>query len=183
MEYLPLITIPGPIVEIDETFIGSRMRSSIGRVPKKHHVIFGNLTVKLVPLNFIYPKGLKCRSSGRLLIFLVPDKSSNSLLPIITRHVAAGSTILSDKASMYVNSRTQESKLEPLGYEHYWVSHKDEWVHNLFKDIHTQNIERSWRTFKSYISTTKRTLDVPIIQSYINAFLIFANSNNIVFFI
>ena len=40
--FLPLIHLDGP-VEIDETFIGSKQKSSHGRLPKKHHTVFGNL--------------------------------------------------------------------------------------------------------------------------------------------
>jgi len=39
--YLPLIELPGPIIEIDETFIGSPRLGHHGRIPKSHHVIFG----------------------------------------------------------------------------------------------------------------------------------------------
>jgi len=77
----------------------------------------------------------------------------------------------------YVNTRTNQSHIEPLEYEHYWISHKEMWVHDLFPSIHTNNIERSWRSLKSYISKQKRSLSAAVLDSYINAFVAMANSD------
>ena len=32
------------------------------------------------------------------------------------------------------------SNLSQLGYANYWVNHSEEYVHNIFSDIHTKNI-------------------------------------------
>ena len=44
-KYLPYISIEGP-VEIDETFIGAKQRSTNGRIPKNHHTVFGKKLFK-----------------------------------------------------------------------------------------------------------------------------------------
>jgi hypothetical protein len=83
---------------------------------------------------------------------------------------------------MYVNNRTNESHIEGLGFEHFWIGHKEQWVHDIFTQIHTNNIERSWRSLKSYISGQKRTLSADILNTYINAFVAMANTDKDAFF-
>ena len=101
---MPFIELDGPI-EIDETFIGSRRRGQIGRVPGMQEVIFG----------------MYSRPTRRILIYLSNSKSREDLIPFIIDHVAIGSLIYSDKASMYVEKRENASFLETLGldYDHY----------------------------------------------------------------
>ena len=77
----------------------------------------------------------------------------------------------------YVNVRANTSNITQLGYTHYWVNHSEEYVHNIFNDIHTNNIERTWRSLKTYISHTKRNMKSDVLETYINAFLCIMNGN------
>jgi len=82
--------------------------------------------------------------TGMILIFLVDDKSKESLHPKIEHHLL-GSTLVSDKMASYVSSRTNVSDLTEMEYiRYYWFNHSNEWVNDIFADIHTNNIERTW---------------------------------------
>ena len=168
-EFLPFIELPGP-VELDETFIGSRR---IGRIPGRHETVFGGALNLLINWFLL---GIKCRSTGRIIIYHVPDKSAASLVPIILNHVPEGATIYSDKASMYVNNHRNTSRLDELGYEHYWVNHSETWVNEVSPDVHTNNIERTWRSLKGSISYIKRSMQPEILDEYINTFILKANT-------
>ena len=55
--------------------------------------------------------------TNRLVVYPVPDRSKETLLPLIQRHVAKGSTIYSDSWASYFT-------LNDLGYKHFTVIHK-----------------------------------------------------------
>lgn len=149
---MPLISLPGPI-EIDEVHLAARMRGNHGRPPNPGQIIFG----------------IKCRSTKMLLLFPVANKSKETLFPLLIEHVDEGAEILSDKFASYV-TRTGRSHLEPLGYSHYFINHSLEFVDPIQNFIHTNNIERSWRSLRASISHVKRSISEEKIQSFIDTF-------------
>ena len=64
-----------------------------------------------------------------------------------------------------------------LSHLRYYQYHSEEYVHNIFNDIHTNNIERTWRPLKTHISHTKRNMKSDVLETYINAFLCIMNGN------
>ncbi|KAI2645941.1 hypothetical protein H4Q32_025293 [Labeo rohita] len=81
--------------------------------------------------------------SGSLASWLLGG-SRNNLIPVITRHVRRGSTILSDEWRPYRRALTT------LGYTHYTVNHS-RWFVDPVHGGHTQNIERAWSTYKNQV--------------------------------
>ena len=75
---------------------------------------------------------------------LVKKRSRQDLLPIITRHVRPGSSIVSDQWRAYVGA------LSASGYNHYTVNHSCSFV-DPDSGAHTQNIERAWGVYKSQV--------------------------------
>jgi len=102
---MPIITVPGP-VEIDECHIGAKIRGKVGRPPAPGKIVFG----------------IKCRTTGISLLFPVPNKSKEVLLPILIEHVEEGAQVISYKYSSYV-TRFGRSHLEEVGFDHYFVNH------------------------------------------------------------
>lgn len=82
---MPLISLPGPI-EVDECHVGAKIRGRFGRPPAPGKIVFG----------------MKCRTTGISLLFPVPNKSREVLLPIMVEHIEEGAQIISDKYSSYV---------------------------------------------------------------------------------
>ena len=150
--FMPLISVPGP-VEIDECHLGSRVRGRHGRIPNPGQVVFG----------------IKCRTTKILLLFPIPDKSQETIFPLILGHIDAGAEIYSDKFSTYI-SRRGNSHLENLGYEHYFINHSLEFVDPIQNSIHTNNIERSWRSLRASISHVKRGLPRQKLQPFLDTF-------------
>ena len=151
-----MVSLPGP-VEIDECYLGSRVRGSHGRIPNPAKIIFG----------------IKCRTTNILLLFPVPNKTQQTLFPLIIDHVDQGTQVLSDKASTYV-TRTGNSHIEELVFEHYYINHSIEFVDATQKFIHTNNIERSWRSLRASISHVKRSLSEDKLQSFLDTFQFFS---------
>lgn len=90
------------------------------------------------------------RDSNTLLIYPVSDRSEDTLIPIIERHVEAGFTIYSDGWSAYCG-------LNELGYNHFIVLHKYSFKKVYINqdtrkevEIHTNRIEGAWKHAKDY---------------------------------
>ena len=104
--------------------------------------------------------GLVERESNTLLLYPVSDRSEETLLPTIERHVEKGATIFSDGWSAYC-------PLNNLGYEHFTVLHKysfkKTYVNQDTKEeveVHTNRIEGAWKHAKDHfrkMSGTKIT--------------------------
>jgi len=72
---------------------------------------------------------------------IVPDRSALSLIPLITTHVAAGSTIISDEWAAYGTLGNINN------YTHMTVNHSVNFVDPV-TGANTQKIESSWRALK-----------------------------------
>ena len=115
--------------------------------------------------------GIKCRSTGKFVIYPVLWRNKATLLRILLKHVAYGSTIYSDCWSAYINNRTKESHLSDLGYIHYVVNHSFEFVSQISNSIHTNTVERLWGCVKGYIRMLKPKIyiDEYIAKFYLNS--------------
>jgi transposase-like protein len=112
---------PGKIVQIDESKFGKRKYHHGHRVEGQW--VFGGIE----------------EESRRSFMVAVEKRDESTLLPIIERHIAKGSIIVSDCWKAYIN-------LEKHGYEHRLVNHSKEFVNN--DGDHTNKIEGHWRQVK-----------------------------------
>ena len=64
----------------------------------------------------------------------------------------------------------EPSHLEPLGFEHYYVNHSITFVDPIQKFIHTNGIERIWRSLRASISHVRRSVPQNRIRSFLDCF-------------
>jgi len=97
--------------------------------------------------------GICQRNSKKFIFFPVTSRQEQNLKKIIFRFIKPGSTIYSDCFSCYVNNHVfpRKSKLAPYNYVHYFINHKQEFVSQLFTNIHTNTIESLWKQLKKKI--------------------------------
>ncbi|MGL5902483.1 MAG: transposase [Cetobacterium sp.] len=79
----------------------------------------------------------------RPVLELVKQRSRRHLMHIIRKRVQTGTQILSECWRAY-------NTLQQHGYLHYQVNHRHFFVHPQ-TDVHTQHMERAWRTYKENI--------------------------------
>jgi transposase-like protein len=95
--------------------------------------------------------GVERTQQRRIFMKAVPDRSAETLLGYIERHVLPGSTIITDLWKGY-------SRLPELGFHHLTVNHSKN-----FKDAetgaHTNTIEGTWNGLKLKIAPRNRTRD------------------------
>lgn len=102
-------------------------------------------------------------NSKNAFLIEVPNRSANTLLPIIQNHVQLGSMIHSDQWAAYNNIENL-----PQGYAHMTVNHSQNFVHP-DTGVHTQGIESFWSHAKKKLKRmngTKREL----FDSYLKEF-------------
>ena len=115
----------GKIVEVDESCF-ARSKSRKGRKSPQQWV-FGGIE----------------RGSKKMFLVKVKCRDTVSLIAQIRKHVKIGTTIISDKWSAY-----DTHQLTDLGYKHSSVNHSENFVDKKDKNVHTQNIECTWRLAK-----------------------------------
>ena len=133
------ITVLEGEIEIDETQLYRMKRSHAPGRPYTFHNIW------LI--------GFRERGSKRFLIFPTESRNTDIFLPLLLNHAKPYSTIYTDCFSVYVNNANllPESKLQQHGYIHKYVNHKIMFVNSLFPEIHTNTVERLWKSVKEHI--------------------------------
>ncbi|XP_078329246.1 uncharacterized protein LOC111114334 [Crassostrea virginica] len=123
------------VVEIDKSLFGRRVKFHRGNP---------NLGMK------VWIFGMVERETNTLLIYPVSDRSEDTLLPIIQRHVEPGPTIYSDGWSAYCG-------LNDLGNHHFTVLHKYSFKKVYIQkdtreevEILTNRTEGAWKHAKEY---------------------------------
>ena len=121
-------------VEIDESLFGRKVKYNKGQ-PRGHRIwIFGIVE----------------RASNKIILYPVDNRSADTLIPLIQRHVYPGSRIYSDSWASYMG-------LNELGYEHFTVVHKTNFKQRYRNvdtgetvDCHTNRIEGAWKLCKDH---------------------------------
>lgn len=141
-------------VEIDETYVHANTfkRSSARRrygydARRKGEVVFG-----------IVQRG------GAVKVWHIPQASVRTTLPLIRKHVRAGTLIHTDGWQAY-------KKLPIWGYEHKTTEHgKSQWVDADDPTNYTQNIENFWSHLKRGIKGVYRNIGKKYVQAYANEY-------------
>lgn len=119
----------GVICQIDETLILQRPKHNRGRSGVQQWA-FG-----VVDTSFAPAKGI---------VFLVPDRKAQTLLPLISSVCLSGTVIYSDEWAAYRNIQSR------LGFNHLTVNHSENFV-NPADQTHTQHVEAFWSRIKKQI--------------------------------
>lgn len=155
--YIPVLSFKGE-VEIDEMQLGSKPKRPNNHVRpcRDRNLIFGIIS----------------RENGKFLLFKVQNRKKETLWPIIEEYIDEESTVYSDKMASYVNTRTNESHLEGLGFKHFWVNHSEGFIDPLFRHIHTNKIERLWRSLRAHVSHIHRSIKEENVDSFLDTFMV-----------
>lgn len=141
------------VVEVDETCLGTKQKYHRGAVRGSGQK---------------WVIGLLDRITKKLHIQWVPDRTRDTLLPIIQTHVLPGSIVHTDEAPVY-RILTQQ------GFEHYTVKHKETYV--AADGTHTNNIENCWCHLKAIFKEKHGVLNSSL-PAHIDEFLYRWNRKN-----
>lgn len=120
----------GLTVEVDESIM-FRRKSHVGRLLRGEEAmqwIVGGI----------------CRETGDVFAVKVPNRNTETLLSAIIQKIEPGTRVITDRWRGYYS-------LAAYGYFHDSVNHSFNFVDPNDESIHTQNVERMWKTLKSVI--------------------------------
>jgi transposase-like protein len=129
---------PGVEVQIDESKIGKR-KYNRGRMVDGSWIL-GML--EIIPIEQRFRNNNNGRAGGRFRLEICPEnkRDAATLIPLIKKHVAKNSIIISDKWGAY-------ARLEEEGYYHKTVNHSENFVDPVTA-ADTQAVESHWRDMK-----------------------------------
>jgi transposase len=134
-------------VEIDETYVGGKRKGKDGRPlssdPKKTPVL-----------------GMVERG-GRVLMRVVPDAKTLTLLPVVKQHVLPRSMVYTDEWHAY-------KTLSESGYEHRRIYHKSKVY--VMGDVHTNTIEGFFGLVKNGIRGVYHSVSRKHLQGYLDEY-------------
>lgn len=116
----------GIICQVDESLFSHKSKYQRGRRSDNEIWVFGICDTSFIP--------------ARGYVEIVPNRSANTLLPIISRICREGTIIHSDEWKAY-------SRLIENGFIHQTVNHSIQFI-NPETGVHTQNIESYWSKMK-----------------------------------
>jgi transposase-like protein len=129
---------PGSKVEMDETFIGGKVKNMHkSRRPKP----LANRTTKL---SGIIGKTIvvgMLERNGRVNAQVVENRTQSVIHALVNKHLAPGTTLVSDEHGGYVGT----------SFEHEVINHANEYVNGM---IHTNGIENFWSLLKRGLNGT-----------------------------
>ena len=136
----------GDIVEIDETHLGGKRKYSRGR---------GDRYLDMWLFTMIE------RRRQIFVCVIVPDRSADTLLPLIRQHIEPGTIIYSDEWRSYLS-------IQNIGYHHDSVNHSVTFVRE--DGVHTNNIEGVHSLLKADLKIMRGMVEGQIPQ-YLDEFM------------
>lgn len=132
-------------VEVDETYIGGKIEVNAED---------SKLSNKTIVMGMVERK-------GNVMTKVIPNAKTKTLIPIIERNVAKGSTISSDEWRAYKN-------LRKAGYNHGSCIHSiKQWVNGIH---HTNTLEGFWSLLKKSIVSTHIHVSKKHMSKYLGEF-------------
>ena len=141
---------PGVVVQIDESLFRHKPKNHRGRATTREVLVFGLCDTS--------------HSPALGVMSTVPNRSAQTLLPIIERHVRQGSIVHSDEWAAY--RRVQQ--LQSVN-NHQTVNHSLHFV-DPATGVHTQNIESYWARVKRRFKHMKGVHE-SMMTSYLDEFM------------
>jgi transposase-like protein len=150
----------GP-VEVDETFVGGKIRKPYSWTGKKDYTKEQRSAAKRNSLsNKTTVQGIVQRG-GRVVAVTVANQKRVSLLPNVQKFVLPAETVYTDELHSY-------RALPKQGYKHDRVNHR-EGVY-VSGDVHTNTIEGFWSLTKNGIRGVYHAVSAKHLQGYLNEY-------------
>jgi transposase len=148
-------------VECDETFVGGKAKNM--HKSKREATIKGRGPVgKTVVAGAVERK-------GRVIAKVVPNTSSDTLIPFVTQKVLPQSLVFTDESPSY-------NPLSSQGYDHKRVHHANKVY--VIGEVHTNTIEGFWSLVKGGIGGVYHQVSTKYLQSYFDEYSFRYNRRN-----
>jgi len=160
---------PGEIVQIDESFMRGRRKYNRGRMLQGNRVPparrnYGKQVVGPWVFGMVWKKP---DGTVEKRFFHVLRRNRATLRPIIERHVAGGTTVMSDEWKAYRGLQTWNPlHLGKQPYRHKTVNHSENFIDPV-TGANTQRIETCWGDLKTKIIRCMRGTRLNLISNHL----------------
>ena len=152
------------IVEADESFYGGKNKNR--HKDKKIKNSQGRSCVDKTPV-----LGLLERN-GKMTAIVTKDTARESIQPIIKQYLKQDAVLISDDWKGY--------KGLGIDYAHYAIKHAGSgYKHDFGRDVHTNNIEGSWKIMKNSLRDMYNSVSRKHLQTYVDEFVFRFNTRKI----
>ena len=105
-----------------------------------------------------------------MFVVIVENRDQNTLSKAVFENIESGSLIYSDCWRGY-----RKLSQMGLGFVHKTVNHSENFVSPADRDVYTNTVERAWRSLREEIP---KQVGLDAVESYIERFLFFKNTNS-----
>lgn len=152
------------IVEADESFYGGKNKNR--HANKKVKNSQGRSFKDKTPILGLIERG------GKMTAVVIGDTQRDTIQPLIKKYVAKGSSLISDDWKGYHGIESH--------VHHYSIKHADKgYKHDYDSNIHTNNIEGSWKIMKNSLRDMYNHVSKKHLQKYVDEFVFRYNTRTI----
>jgi transposase-like protein len=131
----------GGEVELDETFIGGKARNMHFKKRERMGITQGrSMAGKVAVFGLLERHGAK---GSQVRLAQIPNNKRRHLIPHVTQHVEAGSTVHTDSLPSYISLESD--------YVHNVIDHAEAYVNG---QVHTNGLENFWSLLKRALKGT-----------------------------
>lgn len=144
------------IVEADESFYGGKNKNR--HKNKKTKGSQGRSCIDKTPIVGLIQRG------GKMTAVVTKDTSPQSIEPVVREFVKLGTTLISDDWKGYKGLNKE--------YKHFAIKHAGTgYKHSFGRDVHTNNIESSWKIMKNSLRDMYNSVSKKHLQKYVDEFV------------
>jgi hypothetical protein len=137
------------------------MPSDVVEVDGKHILTRKYHRGRVLVSQSVWVVGAICRRTKRVSLKIVRKKDAASLTKFVTENIAWNKTIITDMVQGY-------NDVKYNNFEHLEINQSINFVGPFNKEIHTNTIERAWRSLKEYMPTSLKASGY---DEYVRSFL------------
>jgi transposase len=147
------LQLEGPTVEMDETYIGGRLRiGSAGRRRMRNKTRVAGIVER----------------KGKIVAKTATETGGKQLLDLAGTHILPESTVYTDEYMAYNNLADLKKDGKPLGYTHKRIHHASKIY--VVGDVHTNTVEGFWSLLKRGIGGVYHSVSQKYLQTYLDEY-------------
>jgi transposase len=147
------LQLEGPTVEMDETYIGGRLRiGSAGRRRMRNKTRVAGIVER----------------KGKIVAKTATETGGKQLLDLAGAHILPESTVYTDEYMAYNNLADLKKDGKPLGYTHKRIHHASKIY--VVGDVHTNTVEGFWSLLKRGIGGVYHSVSQKYLQTYLDEY-------------
>jgi hypothetical protein len=91
-----------------------------------------------------------------MVLYYIPDRRHQTLTKVLRKHVKIGSAVITDGMTSYVRPKSDSSRLDQYGFNHFYFDLNQVSIHEKFSFVFINTIRANFNQVKKHISAHHR---------------------------